>query len=667
MKFNFAFLNTIRGKIGFIAAAGMIISVTVISTTSIVTLRNMEINSAIQNAKSISLDLKNEIKTNIDVGLDATINIANALQINNILADSIKLSRTQVLGILKNELNNNPDFLGTYTLWEPNKFDGKDQEYISAEGHDGTGRFIPYWYRCNNVLALTPIENYDNDEKTTGTYYNVSKTTKKEAVIDPYFYKACDQQTFMMSCIAPVVNGNDFVGLVGVDFEIKWLQNLLLTHASDLYGGEGRATILSANGTVAATTLDTSKIGKPVGELFTNNKSYLNATSASIHEFKDGTLYIYSPITFGKTDNIWIICITIPEDVVTAHAVSLMWRFIVMSVVFVIGFSVLIIYFINRFVSPINLITQNAQKLATGSIEETKIKVDTLEIQELNLNFSKLSKSQRQITEVCKSISEGDFSKYAEVRSDEDVLSLSVNKMIDNLKLAAEADAKRNWTANGLAKFAELLRSNEDTHQMYNNVLSELIKYINANQGCLFIKIDEESEVIRLKLESCYAYNRKKFINKIILAGEGLAGQAYLEAQTIFLKKVPEDYIRIGSGLGDALPRCVLVVPIKFNDQIEGILELASFNVYQPHEIAFVEKIAETIASVVSSIKINERTKNLLAETTQQTEEMRSQEEEMRQNMEELLATQEEVARKEREYLTTIETLKIQLAQLSNN
>ncbi len=247
-----------------------------------------------------------------------------------------------------------------------------------------------------------------------------------------------------------------------------------------------------------------------------------------------------------------------------------------------------------------------------------------------------------------------------------DELSATLVTMRDKLKINAEEDQRRNWATSGVAQIGEILRATTSTSSaLYDNIVKFVVKYTKSNQGGLFIFNDEDSQNSYLELVACYAFERKKFLTKHLDVGQGLVGQCFLEKEKIHLREVPQDYVRITSGLGGENPKSCLLVPLKVNEKIYGVLELASFGLYQEFEIELVEKLAESIASTISSVKINESTRMLLERTQQQAEEMKSQEEEMRQNMEELSATQEEMQRKESEYIQRIQALEEQQGVLT--
>ena len=216
-----------------------------------------------------------------------------------------------------------------------------------------------------------------------------------------------------------------------------------------------------------------------------------------------------------------------------------------------------------------------------------------------------------------------------------------------------EEDEQRNWTAGGLAKFGEILRNNNnDINQLAFEVISQLSEYIGAVQGGFFILNDEIQDDAHFDLIAHFAYGRKKFSQKRVELSEGLVGRAAYEKNTIYLDEVPEEYIEVTSGLGEANPRVLLIVPLKVNDEIHGVLELSSFHPFAEYVISFVEKVAESIATTISTVKINMRTTKLLADSQEQADRLSQQEEEMRQNREELQATQEEATKQAEEFIS---------------
>ncbi|HEY8936499.1 MAG TPA: GAF domain-containing protein [Cyclobacteriaceae bacterium] len=232
----------------------------------------------------------------------------------------------------------------------------------------------------------------------------------------------------------------------------------------------------------------------------------------------------------------------------------------------------------------------------------------------------------------------------------------ALKKTLTELESSRKKDEERNWVSKGLADLVAVIQSGDDDKKIYDRLLASLIKYMNVNQGGIFIAEETDGKV-QLNLTSYYAYERKKYLQKTINPGEGLLGAAYLEGQRIYLKKVPAEYVSITSGLGEATPRALVIVPMKINNQVEGLIELASLTDFQEHHFELLDQLCETLASFITNNKINVRTKILLEKAQTMSEELKSNEEEMRQNLEELTATQEAMSRKEHEYRERIREL----------
>lgn len=284
----------------------------------------------------------------------------------------------------------------------------------------------------------------------------------------------------------------------------------------------------------------------------------------------------------------------------------------------------------------------------------TEIREDLGEI--MNTSIDNLKKAASFIGKITKGEYDAEWPGMDDknLSLNNDNLSGTLIHMRDQMKKIKFEDENRIWITEGLTKFTEIIRQyQENTTALCENAIRFISKYMNAQQGAVFL-LQEEDDEQYLELVACYAFDKKKFINKRLNPGEGMIGQAFLESTTVFLKEVPEGYTNITSGLGEATPDFILIVPMRYNEKTEGVVEIAGFAEWQEHERAFMDKATEYMAAALSSVTSTQKMKIVLEQMQTQTQQLHAQEEEMRQNMEELAATNEEMKRKESEYLKSL-------------
>jgi len=339
-------------------------------------------------------------------------------------------------------------------------------------------------------------------------------------------------------------------------------------------------------------------------------------------------------------------------------------------VIFLIGFGlslILTVFISQMIIQPLKMLKNITYKLAKGELPEEKLQIFNDEIGEMNLAINSLLKGLKETSNFAYEIGKGNFEHKYTPLSEKDVLGNSLLDMRKSLQFAKNEEEKRkiedlqrSWTTEGLAKFGEILRHHtENIKELSNDIIINMVKYLNANQGGIFILNDSNPEDIHLELLSAYAYNRKKYITKKIKIGDGLVGAVALEKYTIYMTEIPNEYIEIESGMGSANPRSILIVPLKIEEEILGVIEIASFNELQSHEINLVERIAESIASTLSTARINTRTAELLEQSKKQALEMHEQEEEMRQTIEQMQISQEDSIKNEEKLNKVLRELEI--------
>jgi len=317
-----------------------------------------------------------------------------------------------------------------------------------------------------------------------------------------------------------------------------------------------------------------------------------------------------------------------------------------MAAILIISMILIGIMISRTLIVPIKKINNVIRLMGNGLQPDVNIEKRTDEIGEMADSLKHLIAGLKATSKFALKIGESNFKARYKPLSEQDVLGNSLILMRENLiKANREAELRkienfqRNWTSQGLAEFNDLIRDvSKDLVELSQSVISKLVEYLEASLGGLFIVNDDNKDDIFLELIAFYAYDRQKFIKKRIEIGETLVGQCYQEKEKIYITDVPEDYVKITSGLGSDKPKNVLIMPLTINEKIYGIVEIASFNDIEKYQIEFVEKIGESIATAISSVKINLRTTALLTESNEKSKSLEKQEALSRQNIAEIEA-----------------------------
>src|SRR5579884_3477471 len=291
----------------------------------------------------------------------------------------------------------------------------------------------------------------------------------------------------------------------------------------------------------------------------------------------------------------------------------------------------------------------------------------------VNQLAANLTTQVRAIAEVATAVTKGDLTRSITVQAQGEVAVLkdTINEMIRNLRDTTQKNTEQDWLKTNLAKFSRMLQGQRDLTNVGRMVLSELCPVVAA-QFAEFYMLDASQEQTELALLASYASDGKEALGKRIGLGQGLVGQCALEKQKILLNNLPPSYIRISSGLGEAPPRSVLVLPLIFEGQVKGVLELASFEGFNPTHQAFLEQLTESIGIVLNTIEANMRTEALLEQSQSLAQQLQTRQQQLQNTNEELqekaqlLAHQnQEVERKNREVEQARQALEEKAKQLA--
>jgi HAMP domain-containing protein/signal transduction histidine kinase/CheY-like chemotaxis protein len=275
----------------------------------------------------------------------------------------------------------------------------------------------------------------------------------------------------------------------------------------------------------------------------------------------------------------------------------------------------------------------------------------------VNQLAANLTTQVRAMAEVATAVTKGDLTRSIALEAQGEMAALkdTINEMIINLKETTRKNTEQDWLKTNVARFTSMVQGQRDLLTVCKLVLSELAPLVNAQQGIFYINDASQDDAPLMKLFASYAYRERKTVSNVFRGGEGLVGQCALEKERFVLTNVPTDYIKISSGLGEATPLSIVVLPVLFEGNVKAVIELASFHQFSDIHLAFLDQLTESMGIVLNTIAATMRTEELLKQSQALAEELQSQQSELTntnkrleqqantlQASEELLKTQQE-------------------------
>lgn len=628
----------------------------------------------ITNGRAVTRNLyESQVNSALKINLDLSCDVSAIRALAASVSGTEELSDEQRIRVYKSACNRfllyNTSFENISISWE--------MSVLDPAWTKSFGRRVYYFERGDGGIRCTVSDqNMDGDEFSS--HYYKTKVNGKETIagvvsIDPD--NPSIKPIYRSSVYIPVFDAeNNFCALVCGDVEGENFNRAVKnatgyeSFASFLINNEGQFAGIS----IGSNGAEKSDIVKIVANSYYDIKSKIDSSGFANFPIIDsvGNKLQICGVTFdnGIFEDSWMLVTAMPREHILRQTNSQMF-----ATVFIIIFGIMVIgvalyrqtYKVSEFLDNTSSVLENLSCGNINGAKDMKKNDVAVELDSISNSLNMLKAGLVKSVTFAEEIGSGNLATSFVPLSEKDELGISLLSMRDSLVKAQkeandrqEMDRRQNWITEGAAKFGDILREyNSDMFDFSFNIISNLVKYIGANQGGLFVINDDIKDDIYFELTAGYAYDIRKILKKTVRPGVGLIGRCILESESIYISNLPEDYINITSGLGEKSPQYLLIVPFKFNNEIYAVAEIASFNAIEPYKQQFVEEVGNSIASTIATVKINIRTNKLLQELKVQAEELSSQEEEMRQNMEEMKTTQEDMSRKVDEWSQTVESL----------
>jgi methyl-accepting chemotaxis protein len=354
------------GKILATVIGTVFVVFAVITAVNIYQTKNLTIETAQKMAQAETSDNAYQIQIQLDYAMDTARTLAANL---TTMVEEQKADRALTDAMFQRILNNNEQFMGVWSVWEPNAFDGQDEKYVNTDRHDTTGRYVPFWTRDGDRIVHSPIVDYD-----TSDFYLLPKQKGQEMILEPFVYPVAGKDVLLTSIIVPVTIDNEFKGIVAVDMSLDTLAQL--SQQVKLFDN-GYGSIISNNG-MFVTHPNNDYVTMPLAEQ--EHYTYIKEIQTAIQQGKSSVIQDFSsylqedsyivtaPIHIGKTETPWSLLVTVPTQEVLAQTTKLTWTMVIIGVAGMIYLLIVLTWLIRRIVRPIVLAVAQVQAVADGNL-----------------------------------------------------------------------------------------------------------------------------------------------------------------------------------------------------------------------------------------------------------------------------------------------------------
>lgn len=602
-------------------------------------------NEAIRNAKENVSSLANEKAETVKLEIESSLYTARTLAqtLTTQISGRNQFTREQVNSVLKELLQKSPNIIGTYTLWEPNAFDGNDRNYINKSGHDNTGRFIPYWNKdSEGNIAVEALMGYA--ESGIGDYYQIPKQTKSETILDPYIYPIQGVDTLITSIVVPIVVDDVFYGIAGVDISLSFLQSLC--DKSDIYSKTGELLLLSNNGTISGITGKSDLVGKSMQEIFNQD---FNKILEIIQDSQTSIMYenkifkLFTPINFGSTTTPWSVGIILPDDKVLERLVKVLLNLILLGALFAVIALLMLLKLSKKITDPIKTTVSFAEKVASGDLTATVDIDQEDEVGQLALALRTMIKKVSGVVRIVVTGSEQIVSASTQLAAGNQDLSSrtelqasaleETSAAIEEMNSSIRSNADNTITANKLSEEVaektdegslavnQMIQSMNEISESSNRI-SDIIEVINN------IAFQTNLLALNASIEAARAGEQGKGFAVVAVEVRKLAkrsDKAAAEIASIIKnsnKKV-EDGVIIANNAGETLNN--------INQSVKKVTTLiGEISAASQEQLTSVDQIDQTLSSLDENTQKNA---SLVEESAASTEELSAQAVELNRNM----------------------------------